>query len=127
MDAYTVLVVDDDAGSVEFLQMILEDRGYQVLTAVGAAALCVAHERHPDVILLDLMMPGMDGIAVSRHLRADPTTADIPIIAMSAAKDLWAAAGHLTVNELLPKPFHFGDLCAAVARWRPRRVSGAVL
>ena len=80
MPVGTVLVVDDDASIVHFLEMALEDAGYTVLAAVGGEALRVAHDRHPDVILLDLMMPGMDGIEVSHRLRADPATADIPLI-----------------------------------------------
>src|SRR5919197_5985809 len=84
MDAMrTVLVVDDDPSITEFVEMALEDAGYQVLAAVGGAALQVAHDRHPDVILLDIMMPGMDGVEVSQYLQTDPATADIPPLVMS--------------------------------------------
>ena len=120
MDAMkTVLVVDDDPSITEFLEMALEDAGYQVLAAVGGAALQVAHDRHPDVILLDIMMPEMDGVEVSQHLHTDPVTADIPIIAMSAHERLRNLAGRMSAEDELPKPFHCQDLYATVARWMP--------
>src|SRR5579864_8208775 len=71
----TVLVVDDDASIVELLEVALEGRGYEVLTAVNGTAVQVARERRPDVILLDVNMPGMDGEEVSRRLRTHPATA----------------------------------------------------
>jgi CheY-like chemotaxis protein len=79
-----VLVVDDDPSIIDFLETALEDEGYLVLASVGADSLLVAHDVHPDVILLDINMPGMDGVEVSQRLREDPVTADIPIIVMSA-------------------------------------------
>ncbi len=77
-------MVHDDAAIVEMLEEALADHSYQILAACGARALAVAHGSHPAVILLDLTMPGMDGVEVSRRLRADPATAHIPIVGMSA-------------------------------------------
>ena len=120
MDAMkTVLVVDDDPSITEFVEMALEDAGYQVLAAVGGAALQIAHDRHPDVILLDIMMPEMDGVEVSQHLHTDPVTADIPIVVMSAHERLQTLAGRMSADDELPKPFHCQDLYATVARWMP--------
>lgn len=113
----TVLVVDDDPGIVSLLEVVLEDDGYSVLAAVGGAALQVAHDQHPDLVLLDIMMPGMDGVEVSQRLRADPQTADIPIVVMSAHDRLRATSSRMPVNDSLPKPFEMSDLCATVARW----------
>jgi CheY-like chemotaxis protein len=109
-----ILVVDDDPDIVEVLRCTLHDAGYAVATAEDGAALSLAHERRPDVILLDLLMPGMDGGEVSRRLRADPTTAPIPIIAMSATPQ-WLPA--LPVNDRLSKPFKLAHLLAKVAYW----------
>jgi two-component system sensor histidine kinase/response regulator len=120
MDATrTVLVVDDDPSITEFVEMALEDAGYQVLAAVGGAALQLAHDRHPDVILLDIMMPEMDGVEVSQNLHTDPVTADIPIVVMSAHERLQTLAGRMSADDELPKPFHCQDLYATVARWIP--------
>ena len=80
----TVLVVDDDPDIVAILDEALSDEGYAVLTARVPALSGVAHDVHPDVILLDILMPEMDGVEISRRLHADPTTADIPIVVMSA-------------------------------------------
>lgn len=124
MTTPTVLVVDDDPAITALLTDMLEDRGYRVLTAMDGAALQVAHEAQPDVILLDLMMPRVDGREVSRRLRADPATATIPIVAMSAHDRLATVTGTLAVNDRLTKPFHFGDLFAVVARWTGGRPAG---
>ena len=115
----TVLVVDDDPSITEFVALALEDAGYQVLAAVGGAALQLAHDRHPDVILLDIMMPEMDGVEVSRHLHTDPATADIPIVVMSEQEHLQILAGRMSADDELPKPFDCQDLYATVARWMP--------
>jgi two-component system alkaline phosphatase synthesis response regulator PhoP len=112
-----VLVVDDDPDIVEVVRAALEDEGYRILTAVNGAAFPLARDRRPAVILLDIMMPGMDGIEVSRRLRADPTTARIPIIAMSADDRLRAVGREMAADERLPKPFKIDHLCNVVARW----------
>ena len=117
MGQATVLVVDDDADIVDFIQLALEDEGYHVLTAVNGAALALAQSQHPDLILLDIMMPGMDGVEVSRRLRADAATAGIPIIAMSAHSRLQATAAVMQADARLPKPFDLEHLYDVVAHW----------
>lgn len=113
----TVLVVDDDPFIVDFLETALEEAGYLTLSSMGSASLGLARERHPDVILLDIMMPEMDGMEVSRRLRADPTTAAIPIVVMSAQDRLQTLSSQMQVDDRLPKPFNIHDLYATVARW----------
>ncbi len=115
----TVLVVDDDPDIIDFLETALEDEGYLVLASVGAESLGVAHELHPDVILLDINMPGMTGVEVSQRLRDNPVTADIPIVVMSAQDRLQATGPLMPVNDRLPKPFDLARLYEVVARWTP--------
>ncbi len=79
----TILVVDDDLTTAGLIRAVLEDDGYRVLHAIGDAGIVAARYAQPGVILLDINMPGMDGLEVSRHLRADPTTVAIPIVCMS--------------------------------------------
>src|SRR3954469_12861866 len=80
-----VLVVDDVADNVKLLAYELTDHGYEVVTAFdGLQALEVAVAERPDVILLDIMMPGMDGIEVCRRLKADPELQSTPVILVSA-------------------------------------------
>ncbi len=119
MIGHTVLIVDDDPDIVDFLDMALTDEGYEVLTAVNGAALPLAQQSQPNVILLDIQMPGMDGVEISRRLRADPETSAIPIIAMSATDRLEATIRQMPVNDQLAKPFGLRVLFDTVARWCP--------
>jgi DNA-binding response OmpR family regulator len=109
-----ILVVDDDPDTVDLLRCLLSDAGYEVAIADGDAALPLAQERQPHLILLDILLPGADGVEVIQRLRADPTTAHIPIIALSATPQ-WLPA--LPVNDRLTKPFKLGHLLAKVRYW----------
>src|SRR5579875_422744 len=111
-----ILVVDDDPDVRAFVEMALEDEGYEVASAVDGEALIQARDQQPDVILLDLMMPGMDGMEVSKRLRDDPATATIPIIVMSAHDRAGVLAAQMPVQDRLPKPFQFEQMFATVAR-----------
>jgi CheY-like chemotaxis protein len=112
-----VLVVDDDPDILDLLADALGTQGYDVLTAIGGDALPLARDRQPSLILLDLMMPGMDGLEVSKRLRADPLTAHIPIVAMSAQEHLMETARRMLVDDHLAKPFHLRSLYTTVAHW----------
>lgn len=115
----TVLVVDDDEAIIAFIQMALEDDGYRVLTAVNGAALQLARDEQLDLILLDIMMPVMDGVEISRRLRADARTAGIPIVVMSAHSRLRSTAQGMPVDDRLAKPFDLAELYDTVERWTP--------
>ena len=83
-----ILVVDDNPANVEILQMRLEAQGYEIKTATdGEEALTAVREHKPDLILLDVMMPKLDGIEVCRRLRADPALPFVPIILVTAKSD----------------------------------------
>jgi two-component system, OmpR family, alkaline phosphatase synthesis response regulator PhoP len=83
-----VLVIDDDPNAVSILQIILEDKGYEMIWANdGETAIQKVYEQNPDVIMLDVMMPGMDGYQVCEVLKNNPKTKDIPVI-MLTAKDM---------------------------------------
>jgi CheY-like chemotaxis protein len=83
--ASCVLIVEDTPLNLELAQDILEAQGYEVLTA-GDAAECAAvlAHRRPDLVLMDVQLPGKDGLQITRELRADPATADLLIVAMTA-------------------------------------------
>jgi putative two-component system response regulator len=84
----TILIVDDDEGSRELLAFALEGGGYTLLVAAtGAEALALAYTNLPDLVLLDVMMPGMDGYAVCRNLRLATRTAEMPIVMITALDD----------------------------------------
>ncbi len=112
-----ILVVDDNAANVDILKMRLQANGYEVVTAFdGEDALKAVSEQQPDLILLDIMMPKLDGIEECRRLRADPSIPFIPIVLVTAKsdpKDIVAAleAGG---DEFLTKPVDHSALLARV-------------
>ncbi|HXU79407.1 MAG TPA: response regulator, partial [Methylomirabilota bacterium] len=109
----TVLIIDDEIQNRALLRDPLEARGFQVAEAVnGAEALEHIAHSPPDVILLDLMMPGMNGYEVCQRLKRDPATAPIPILMVTALSDrkerlLGIQAG---ANDFLNKPIDVQDL-----------------
>lgn len=105
--SHHILVVDDDPDTVVILARHLQREGFVALQAVsGPECLQLARENPVDVILLDLMMPEMDGFEVCRKLKEDPATAEIPVIMITARDDLDARAEgmRLGVSDFLAKP-----------------------
>ena len=83
----TVLVIDDDENIIELIKLGLKYEGFQVeSTSSGLDGLAASQRLNPDLIILDLMLPEIDGLEVARRLRENPTTRDIPIL-MLTAKD----------------------------------------
>ena len=115
---YTVLVVDDVPTNVMLVQAILKKEGYTLLTTdSGAKALRIAQEKHPNLILLDIMMPEMDGYEVLQHLKSNPETNNIPVIIMSALSDMQSIVKgyQLGATEYVTKPFQREELVKRVA------------
>lgn len=108
-----VLVVDDEPDIRQFLEMTLQMSDYDVITAGdGLEAEALARSVLPDVIILDVMMPGIDGISVLRNLRSDPVTQEIPVVLLTAKSsdpDVWSGweAG---ANYYMAKPFDIDHL-----------------
>jgi CheY-like chemotaxis protein len=116
----SVLVVDDDADIREFLSAFLSFQGYEVTTASnGAEALRQLHVAKPCVILLDLMMPVMDGVEFRRRQRALDEGADIPVLCLSAKYDAREIASALDMDACLLKPFEPEAVADAVRRFCP--------
>ena len=114
MTGKRVLVVDDDVKTVELVKLYLNRDGYRVLTAYdGVEALRLAREGHPDLIVLDLMLPGIDGLEVCRTLRDE---SDVPIIMLTAkTTDQDKLAGlNLGADDYVTKPFSPRELAARV-------------
>ncbi len=112
-----ILVVDDDQDTIAILARHLEREGFVPIEAnSGAQCLKMVHENEVDVILLDLMMPEMDGFQVVKALRDDPLTAEIPIIMITARDDLDARAEgmRLGVSDFLAKPVFRRQLASRV-------------
>lgn len=110
----TILVVDDEDEIVQFVQDALEDEGYAVCTAFdGGQALKVARQREPDLVILDIMLPGRDGFAICKELRED---LDIPILFLSAKQsDADKIQGFsVGADDYVMKPFSMKELIARV-------------
>ncbi|MFN2542941.1 MAG: response regulator transcription factor [Actinomycetota bacterium] len=117
--AQRILVADDDPVIVRLLQVNFRLEGYEVETAAhGEEAVQKAHDVQPALILLDVMMPGVDGWEVCRRLKDDPMTSAIPVIFLSArAQDEDRRRGlELGVVDYVTKPFDPGELVALVGR-----------
>jgi DNA-binding response OmpR family regulator len=111
-----ILVVDDIPENVRLLEAVLVPRGYEVLTANdGVAALELVESHHPDLILLDVMMPGLDGYGVCTELRANDDTAVLPVIMVTSSigqeKTRAIEAG---ADDFIPKPFNHDELLTRV-------------
>lgn len=84
-----ILIIDDDPDTIEFLRIVFTVRGRELTGAhTGTEGLRLAHERHFDLILVDVMMPDIDGYEVCRRLRSDPDTATTPIVILTARSSL---------------------------------------
>ena len=121
-DAFRALIIDDDPDLVSLIQRTLEfTAGWQVQTAhSGAAGIALARNAPPDVILVDVMMPDMDGYEACRQLKADSATADIPVVLLTARRDLdeRLLAGTGAAGVLF-KPFQPLDLARQVRELCP--------
>jgi len=121
-----VLIIDDDPILRHMVRSFLELAAYEALEAGdGPDGLAQAAHRHPDIILLDLMMPGMDGYETCRGLKGNPTTAAIPVIFVTASADptLNRRAYAAGAVACIPKPFRREALLATIdlARKQARR------
>jgi len=114
-----VLVVDDNFVNVRLLEELLKSASYEVATAMnGEVALEKIAQSRPDIVLLDVMMPGMDGYEVCRRIRQDEKTAQLPVIMVTALdkesdREMALAAG---ANEFLSKPVEDNLLLPAIRR-----------
>ena len=104
-----VLVVDDDEGNRDIIARLLQSEPYEMLLASsGDEALEILHKQNIDLLLLDVLMPGMDGIAVLRRLREDPACTDVPVIMLSGVDQINSVITclELGARDYLSKPFH---------------------
>jgi CheY-like chemotaxis protein len=118
LSKYKVLVVDDSAANIDILVDTLA-RDYDVSVAMsGEEALQDAVENHPDLILLDIMMPGMDGYEVCQHLKADVETYNIPVIFVSSLQETEDKVRGLSLGavDFITKPFVVDEVLARVQR-----------
>ncbi|TFH24608.1 MAG: response regulator, partial [Myxococcales bacterium] len=123
----TVLVVDDDPNALDLLGRSLRAEGFRVeTTSDGREAISRARSLQPSAITLDVLMPGMDGWAVLRALKADPDTRDIPVIMVTMTDDK-ALGATLGATDFLTKPIERRQLIAVIERYTPKAGEKSVL
>lgn len=116
--AYTILVVDDEPALQRLMAFVLQRQGYSLLTASnGDEALEIVRSHHPDLVILDIMMPRRDGYEVAEIMRADPDLAETPIVMLSARAQEEDVERGITagVNSYVTKPFEPEKLTEIVA------------
>jgi DNA-binding response OmpR family regulator len=117
MGRRTILVIEDQKDLSELVQRRLAQEGFDVIVAMdGVSGLRIAREQHPDLVVLDINMPGLDGLQVCQQLRADPRNAHVPILILSArASAADRVVGlELGADDYLVKPFVPRELVARV-------------
>lgn len=114
----TILIVEDNPSHIKMAALLMQRVGYQALCAGDAATgLALARAQRPDLILMDIQLPGMDGLAATRQLKLDATTSAIPVIAVTSFLASYSerdarAAG---CSGFITKPYHYADLLAMAA------------
>lgn len=111
-----ILIVDDEPEMLDLLKIHLENNKYDIIAAMdGESCLKIAASEKPDVILLDLLLPGMSGIEVCRRLKEDDDTKDIPIIMLTAAGSDMAPKGlEKGAVSFITKPFDISNLLSEI-------------
>lgn len=115
-----ILFIEDEPDIVMLMQTRLKSRGYEMLSAFdGEEGLKMVQEEKPDLILLDVVMPKIDGLTVCSRLKADPQTKHIPIIIVSASggKDLPERCLAAGADDVIIKPYEAEELLDKIAKW----------
>ena len=123
----TVVCIEDEPGVIELIRLILERRGLKVVGAAsGVQGLEVVRQVRPSLVLLDLMMPGMDGWEVYRRMKADAVMKTIPVIIVTAKAEGIdeVLAKHIAkVDDYIKKPFSLQELLQAIERVLGRKTT----
>ena len=113
----TILIVEDNRANMKLASLLVRNAGHTVLCAVDAeSGLTLARTERPDLILMDIQLPGMDGLAATALLKRDPATAAIPVIALTAMamKDDQEKTKVAGCDAYIAKPLHYQELYAAI-------------
>lgn len=119
-----ILIIEDNAANMKLASLLLENAGHTVLCAVDAeTGLTVARAGGPELILMDVQLPGMDGLAATALLKQDPATAAIPVIALTAMamKEDKAKSQQAGCDAYIAKPLRYQELYAAIDTLLARR------
>lgn len=117
----TILVADDDDAILAILELVLQDAGYDVIKASdGAEALELVSVHRPDLVLLDLMMPNLDGCTACQRLKSADDTSCLPVVIMSADRRVATLAVEAKANAYFFKPFDLDQILTSIRGWLAR-------
>lgn len=115
--AKKILVADDDDAIVEAITLILEEFGYEVDSTVDGQTIYTMEKDFPDLLLLDIWMSGQDGREICKYLKQEAATKHIPIIMISASRDIQSSAKDAGADDFLAKPFEMNELIKKVKKY----------
>ncbi len=112
-----ILVADDDPAICDAVKFMLEEEGYNVSTTVDGETITKMKKDYPDLLLLDIWMSGQDGREICKYLKSHPATKQIPIIIISASRDVAKSAREAGANDFVAKPFAMDELLGKIAKY----------
>jgi len=113
-----IFIADDDEAIVDAISLMLEVMGYEVEYTLSGAKIAARMQSIPDLLLLDIWMSGIDGRDVCRQLKADPKTQNIPVLMISASRDIRESAMASGADDFLAKPFEMDMLLEKIENTR---------
>lgn len=120
INSENILIIDDDPATTRLLEVLLRREGYNIQSEnLSEKAIQTSKSFSPNLIILDLMMPGVDGMDVCRDMKGDPELENIPIIMFTAVNqpEVKDEAKNAGINEYITKPIHPNDLKDRIRRW----------
>jgi pilus assembly protein CpaE len=120
INSENILIIDDDPATTRLLEVLLRREGYNIQSEnLSEKAIQTSKSFSPNLIILDLMMPGVDGMAVCRDMKDDPELENIPIIMFTAVNqpEVKDEAKNAGINEYITKPIHPNELKDRIRRW----------
>ncbi|HSW88262.1 MAG TPA: response regulator [Candidatus Saccharimonadales bacterium] len=116
-----ILVADDDPAICDSLRFMLEEEGYEVSIASNGSVLKKTLSQKPDLLLLDLWMSGVDGRDVCKSLKQQKNLQHMPIILVSASRDIRKSAQDSGADDFIEKPFTMDDLLTKIQKWTSKK------
>lgn len=110
------MIADDDPGIVDAVEMLLEFEGYKVTSTVDGSTVIDMKDELPDLLLLDIWMSGEDGRDICKKLKSEAITKNIPVIMISASRDIRESAMAAGADDFLAKPFEMDELLKKIER-----------
>ncbi|AYL95948.1 response regulator [Mucilaginibacter celer] len=117
-----IMIADDDPGIVDAVEMLLKFEGYEVISTLdGSTTIFDMKQEQPDLLLLDIWMSGEDGRDICKKIKQDEATKSLPVIMISASRDIRESAMEAGADDFLAKPFEMDQLLKKIAYYTQKR------